>query len=72
MASGEFDRIAYYQSIAHEKMFPLGSLSQGIAYAGMSQKIYWGSVDQLYLVGNSIEDYLNNILYWKPSMISLN
>lgn len=72
VASGEFDRIAYYQSIAHEKMFPLGSLSQGIAYAGMSQKIYWGSVDQLYLVGNSIEDYLNNILYWKPSMISLN
>lgn len=71
-ASGEFDRIEYYQSIAHESLFPLGSLSQGIAYAGMSQKIYWGSVDQLYLVGNSIEDYLNNLLSWRPSIISLN
>ena len=68
-ASGEFDRINYYQSTTHDQLYPIGSLVEGIAYVGLSKKIYWGSVDKIYLVGNCIENYLNNLFSWKKSNI---
>lgn len=71
-ASGEFDRLDYYQSIAHDQLFPIGSIVDGIAYVGISKKFYWGSVDKLYLVGNSIERYLNNLFSWRKSSQLLN
>ena len=71
-ASGEFDRLEYYQSIAHDQLFPIGSIVDGIAYVGISKKFYWGSVDKLYLVGNSIERYLNNLFSWRKSSQLLN
>lgn len=60
-ANGEFDRLANYELLAREELFPIGSMCSAIAYVGRSKKLYWGDINKLYWAGNSIEDYLNRL-----------
>lgn len=60
-ANGEFDRLAHFESLAKEGLFPIGSMCSAIVYAGRSQNIYWGSINRLYWAGTGLEDYLNRL-----------
>ncbi len=60
-ASGEYDRISAFQRDSKDLLFPIGECFQDILYAGESGKIYGGSWAGLQLLGNSIEDFLNNM-----------
>lgn len=72
-ASGEYDRLEEFESASKDKMFPIGALQDYIVYAGESKKIYLGDWDGLYIVGGSIEEYLENIFKrgYEPVKISL-
>lgn len=60
--SGEVDRLEDYEPLANETIFPLGMVfSQWFLYVGESKKVYMGSYEEFYLIGNNIEDALNNI-----------
>ena len=60
-ASGEFDRLAHFELLARERLFPIGSMCVAIVYVGRSKNIYWGDINSLYWAGNDIEDYLNRL-----------
>lgn len=60
-ASGEYDRLEEFELASRDKMFPIGSLQDYIVYAGESKKIYLGDWEGLYMVGDSVEEYLENI-----------
>jgi len=60
-ASGEFDRIEDFEKACDDEIFPIGMLQDYIVYAGKSERIYIGDWTGLYLIGECIEDYLNNI-----------
>ncbi|MBD5499409.1 MAG: hypothetical protein HDR11_16960 [Lachnospiraceae bacterium] len=60
-ANGEFDRLANFELLAREGLFPIGSMCAAIVYVGRSKKVYWGDINKLYWAGNSIEDYLNRL-----------
>ena len=60
-ASGEYDRLEEFELVSGDKMFPIGSLQDYIVYAGESKKIYLGDWEGLYIAGDSIEKYLENI-----------
>jgi len=61
--SGEFDRMEIFEPIAGESLFPLGMVfGQWFLYVGLSNKIYMGSTVKLYILGESIEEFLNNII----------
>lgn len=64
-ASGEFDRIEEFENASQDKIFPIGSLQDYIIYAGESKKIYLGCWNCLYLAGDNIEEFLNN-MFKKP------
>ena len=72
-ASGEYDRLEEFESASKDKMFPIGALQDYILYAGESKKIYLGDWNSLYIVGGSIEEYLENIFKrgYEPVKISL-
>lgn len=59
--SGEADRLEIFEPIAGEHLFPIGMIHQLFLYVGPSKRIYMGDYDRLYVLGNSIEDFLNNI-----------
>lgn len=42
VASGEYDRIERFEIAAKEKLFPIGSMGQAIAYVGNKKNIYFG------------------------------
>lgn len=70
--SGEADRMEIFEPIAQEKLFPLGMVyDQFFLYVGESKKIYMGATTELYLLGDGIEDFLNNIVlgHFKPEKI---
>lgn len=71
-ASGEFDRIKEFERACGDDLFPIGALQDYIVYAGKTKKIYLGDWSGLYLVGNSIEEYLNNMFKkeYEPIKIS--
>lgn len=73
-ASGEYDRIEEFEMACGEKIFPIGALQDYIVYAGESKKIYLGDWEGMYLIGNSIEEYLNNVFRkeYEPQKIPLN
>lgn len=54
--------------------YPIGNMVQAIAYVGKSKKIYWGDWRNFYWIGDSIEDYLNNIFdsTFEPKEIDFN
>lgn len=60
-ANGEFDRLAGFELLAGEDLFPIGSMCSAIVYAGRRKNIYWGDISGLYWAGNGIEDYLNRL-----------
>lgn len=60
-ANGEVDRLAHFELLAGEELFPIGSMCAAIVYVGRSKNIYWGDINRLYWAGNSIEDYLNRL-----------
>lgn len=60
-ANGEFDRLADFELLAREDLFPIGSMCSAIVYVGRSKNVYWGDIKKLYWAGNSIEDYLNRL-----------
>lgn len=60
-ASGEYDRIEEFELVSDDKIFPIGALQDYIVYAGVSKKIYLGDWKGLYMIGNSVEEYLENI-----------
>ncbi|NOW04853.1 SUKH-3 domain-containing protein [Clostridium beijerinckii] len=59
--SGEFDRIDVFESLAGEPLFPLGEIYQEFLYVGLSKRIYMGCY-KLFVIGNSIEYFLNNVV----------
>ncbi|MEN2776016.1 SUKH-3 domain-containing protein [Acetivibrio clariflavus] len=71
---GEFDRIGEYESATKEKLYPIGRMCDSIVYASETGKIYFGDWAELFLCGNSIEEYLNNLfdINYKPIKIDLN
>ena len=73
-ASGEYDRLEEFEMACGEKIFPIGALQDYIVYAGESKKIYLGDWESMYLIGNSIEEYLNNVFRkeYEPKKIPLN
>lgn len=60
-ASGEYDRIGEFEIVSNDELFPIGAVQDYILYAGSTQKIYLGDWKGLYLIGNSIEDFFENI-----------
>ena len=72
-ASGEFDRVEEFENVCGETIFPIGALQDYIVYAGNSKRIYLGDWEGMYLAGNSIEEYLNNMFKkgYEPTKISL-
>ena len=60
-ASGEYDRLEEFELASRDKIFPIGALQDYIVYAGESKKIYLGDWEGLYIVGDSVEEYLENI-----------
>lgn len=60
-ASGEYDRIEEFEIISNDEIFPIGTVQDYILYAGSSHKIYLGDWNGLYLIGNSIEEFFENI-----------
>lgn len=73
-ASGEYDRLDEFEKASNDKLFPIGSLQDYIVYAGFTQKIYLGDWAGLYLIGNSVEEYLENVFKrgYEPISIRLN
>lgn len=61
-ANGEFDRLADFEMMAGEGLFPIGSMCSAIVYVGRSKTIYWGDINRLYRAGSGIEDYLTGYL----------
>lgn len=62
--SGEADRLEIFEPIVKEMIFPLGVVfDQYFMYVGVSEKIYMGSYENIYLLGNNIEEALNNTLF---------
>lgn len=60
--SGEYDRLELIEE-SKELMFPLGMVfGQWFLYVGRSHKIYMSDVKNLYLLGENIEEFLNNII----------
>lgn len=72
-ASGEFDRMEEFEIASQEKMFPIGALQDYIMYASKSKKIYLGDWSSLYIAGDSIENFLNNMFkkVYEPKEINL-
>lgn len=61
-ANGEFDRLADFEMMAGEGLFPIGSMCSAIVYVGRNKNIYWGDINRLYWAGSGIEDYLNRLI----------
>lgn len=60
-ASGEYDRIERFEISVGEKLYPIGSMGQAIAYVGDKQNIYFGDWRTFYWHGENLEDYLNRL-----------
>lgn len=60
-ASGEYDRMEEFEQASRDKLFPIGAVQEYIVYAGESKRIYIGDWEGLYMIGTSIEEYLENI-----------
>ncbi len=61
--SGEYDRLELIEKMSNESMFPLGMVfGQWFLYVGKSHRIYMSDANKLYLLGENIEDFLNNII----------
>lgn len=61
--SGEYDRLELVEELSKELMFPLGMVfGQWFLYVGRSHRIYMGDGNKLYLLGENIEEFLNNII----------
>ncbi len=57
----ENDRIGPCYVFAKETMFPIGGMHDYTVYAGESHKIYLADWKNIAIVGNDIEDFLNNM-----------
>lgn len=73
-AVGEIKRLKDAERIAQEDLYPIGEMVQTFTYVGRSKKIYFGDWGELYWIGNSIEDYLNNLFdrKIKPKLLYTN
>ena len=61
--SGEYDRLELVEELCKESIFPLGMVfGQWFLYVGKSHKIYMSDGNKLYLLGENIEEFLNNII----------
>ncbi|MCM1500278.1 MAG: SUKH-3 domain-containing protein [Clostridium sp.] len=60
-ASGEYDRLEEFEMASGDKLFPIGAFQDYIVYAGQTKRIYLGCWACLYMIGNSIEEYLENV-----------
>ena len=50
-----------FEQASRDKLFPIGAVQEYIVYAGESKRIYIGDWEGLYMIGTSIEEYLENI-----------
>jgi len=57
--SSEYDRLADFEAIAGEKLFPIGDNHVELIYVGESKHIYGGSWNHFQWLANNIEEYLN-------------
>lgn len=60
--SGEADRLELYEPIVNDRIYPLGEVVQHFLHIGESKRIYVTSYADVYLVGNNIEECLNNLI----------
>ena len=72
-ASGEYDRLEEFELANGDEMFPIGALQDYIVYAGKSKRIYLGDWEGLYIVGDSVEEYLENVFKrgYEPTRVFL-
>lgn len=59
-ASGEYDRLEEFETASGDKLFPIGAYQDYIVYAGQTKRIYLGCWACLCMMGDSIEEYLEN------------
>jgi hypothetical protein len=71
-ASREYDRINRFQIAAGEKLFPIGSMNQAIAYVGNKKNIYYGDWKTFFWNGKNLEDYLNRLFKTNLEQLFLN
>ena len=60
-ASGEIDRMNDCYNTIGEKIFPIGEMYDYTIYASDSRRIYLSDWKSIALVGDCIEDFLNNM-----------
>jgi len=61
VALGYFKLTSEFEGAVQEELYPIGEMVQAIAYVGKSKNVYWGDWRGLNWIGNSIENYLNNM-----------
>ena len=59
--SGFYDMFYNFKMAANEDLYPIGEVFQAFSYVGKSKRIYWGDWRDFNWIGDSIEDYLNNL-----------
>lgn len=70
--AGEFDRVDFIESKVEEEVFPLGMVfGQWFLYVGASEKIYMAGRSSVFLLGNCLEDFLNNLIMGDREPIEL-
>jgi hypothetical protein len=63
IASGEFDRMAEFERLAEEPLFPLAcAFDHMMMLIGVSGCTHLGHMGELYLAGQSFEEALNNLV----------
>lgn len=72
VASGEFDRLEYFEDATKEELFPLGmAYGQWLLYVAKSRKIYMGDMNKVFLLGNDFEDFINNLVMCKSYPVEI-
>lgn len=63
IASGEYDRMAEFERLAGEGLFPLAcAFDHMMLLIGSSGRVHLGHMGELYLAGQSFEEALNNLV----------
>lgn len=72
VASGEFDRIEFFENVTNEELFPLGMVyGQWLLYVAKSRKIYMGDMNKVFLLGNDFESFINNLVMSKSHPVEI-
>lgn len=70
---GDFEALEFYETVVGEKIYPIGNTYEFYnIYVGESKKMYMIDMEDVYLIGNSIEELLNNLVIGSFKPIKIN